>query len=624
MEREIRMRELEIKEKEIAAQQALGVAAPFTRKGDQKYSKLPKFIEGQDPDVFLKSFEKLATLHKWAKSEWPVRIVPLLSGKALEAYSRLSDADGAESYQVAHKTESLVSDGAFKMKPQSGNNGGQTRGLQKDLGKRHLSYDCTEKKGTEKGKKGSFGLCVDKYKVLECVQRKDVDEGKLSGVAVNTNFDEGKGPGLEIVKGTVEGKPVSVLRDNGSSTVFVHGSLVEGMERTGKMKDIWLADGSVRNCEEVWINVTTPYISGSVLALVLDIPFADLVIGNYVNTSVPKDVCTEKVENGGNYIDQDTYQAVQTRVKKKQEDEKEEKIQVSIDKLNKHVTDNILPQVGKMYSRDELKLAKADDQSLNKVRSLVQENPGKQLSYFIMKSGILYREYVAPGEEEIYQVVLPQKYRAIVLELAHDIPLSGHLGIKKTRDRILHHYFWPDVPFRRITIDFFGPLPVTERINRYILVIVDCATRYPEAVALRSQDAETVVDSLMEVFSRVGFPEELLSDQGSNFKSSLMLEVCKLLTIEKKVSSVYHPQTNGMCEKFNGVLKRMLKAYASLEPKTRDKYLVYVLFAYREVPNDTTGFSPSELLYGRNVRGPLPVCLERTMGRTRGLQIICT
>ncbi|CAC5408900.1 unnamed protein product [Mytilus coruscus] len=202
MEREIRMRELEIKEKEIAVQQALGVAAPVTSK-DQKYSKLPKFIEGQDPDVFLKSFEKLATLHKWAKSEWPVRIVPLLSGKALEAYSLLSDADGgkdesfrefrvklerylaywcecesvgnsyeklldlmlreqllqtcskdlwlwvnehkpksahevvdlAESHQVAHKTESLVSDGAFKMKPQSGNNGGQTRGLQKDLGK---------------------------------------------------------------------------------------------------------------------------------------------------------------------------------------------------------------------------------------------------------------------------------------------------------------------------------------------------------------------------------------------------------------------------------------------------------------------------------------------------------
>ncbi|CAC5380410.1 unnamed protein product [Mytilus coruscus] len=291
------------------------------------------------------------------------------------------------------------------MKPQSGNNGGQTRGLQKDLGKRkdfrkpfmsqsnskpktcyichkqgHLSYDCTEKKGTEKGKKGSFGLCVDKDEVLECVQRKDVDEGKvvkLSGVAVNANFDEGKGPGLEIVKGTVEGKPVSVLRDIGSSTVFVLGSLVEGMERTGKMKDIWLADGSVRNCEEVWINVSTPYISGSVLALVLDIPFANLVIGNYVNTSVPKDVCTEKVENDGKNIDQDTCQAVQTRAKKKQEDEKEEKIQVSIDKLNEHVTDNILPQVGKMYSRDELKLAQADDKSLNKVRGLVQENPGQ-------------------------------------------------------------------------------------------------------------------------------------------------------------------------------------------------------------------------------------------------------
>jgi len=77
------------------------------------------------------------------------------------------------------------------------------------------------------------------------------------------------------------------------------------------------------------------------------------------------------------------------------------------------------------------------------------------------------------------------------------------------------------------------------------------------------------------------------------------------------VSSVYHPQTNGMCEKFNGVLKRMLKAYAVVEPKLWDKYLIYVLFAYREVPNETTGFSPFELLYGRNVRGPLSILKEQ-------------
>ena len=773
MATEIRMRELEIKEKEIVAQQALGMAP--SAKGDQKCSKLPKFIEGQDPDVFLKSFEKLAALHKWAKTEWPVRIVPLLSGKALEAYSRLSDTDSAdydkikdailkryeltaeayrekfrsttqdkdesfrefrvklerylahwcerekignsfdklldlmlreqllqtcskdlrlwvnehkpesaqevvelaESYQVAHKIENLVLDGSVK-KQQAGNFSSHNRGshvLQreqvrgKDFKKSftpqagskqktcfichkqgHMSYDCTERKGEGKGKKGNFGLCVEAERVKKIVNRDDCEQGnivKLSGVAVDADVDERKGSGLEIVKGTVEGKPVSVLRDTGSSTVFVHSSIVNGMERTGRMKDIWLADGSVRHCEEVWIDVSTPYISGVVLALVLNIPFADLVIGNYINTSIPKDVCTEKIEKEGKNLVTDACQAVQTRAQKKEDDKKEEKIQASIEKLDKLQTDGMVQQVSKLYSRDQLRIAQSEDTSLDKVRSLVQDYPGKQSSYFILKSGILYRIYVTPSEEEIHQIVLPQKYRSMVLELAHDIPLSGHLGIKKTRDRILQHYFWPgmfedvalyckscqicqlssskgksakvplvsippmDVPFRRIAIDFVGPLPLTERKNRYILVIVDCATRYPEAVALRSQDAETVVESLMEIFSRVGFPEELLSDQGSNFKSSLMVEVCRLLKVEKMVSSVYHPQTNGMCEKFNGVLKRMLKAYASLEPKTWDKYLVYVLFAYREVPNDTTGFSPFELLYGRNIRGPLSVLKEQ-------------
>jgi hypothetical protein len=83
-EREVKLKELEIRDKEV-------LTGGKEVKVTDRQPKLPKFVEGQDPDVFLKSFERLVTLHKFRKPEWAVRLVPLLSGKALEAYSRLHD-----------------------------------------------------------------------------------------------------------------------------------------------------------------------------------------------------------------------------------------------------------------------------------------------------------------------------------------------------------------------------------------------------------------------------------------------------------------------------------------------------------------------------------------------------
>ena len=111
----------------------------------------------------------------------------------------------------------------------------------------------------------------------------------------------------------------------------------------------------------------------------------------------------------------------------------------------------------------------------------------------------------------------------------------------------------------------------------------------------------------MGIFADMGFPKEILTDQGSNFMSELMKELCRLLKMSKLVSYPYHPQTNGLVEKFNGTLKKMLKAYAVKEPSKWDKHLPYVLFAYREVPNETTGFSPFEMLFARQVCGPLSI-----------------
>ena len=128
------------------------------------------------------------------------------------------------------------------------------------------------------------------------------------------------------------------------------------------------------------------------------------------------------------------------------------------------------------------------------------------------------------------------------------------------------------------------------------MTLVDYATRYPDAVALKSITTENVAEALLDVFSRLGFPEEVLSDMGTQFISDCMKELERLLCIKHTTTSPYHPQRNGLVEKFNGMLKTMLKRMCSDQPKQWHRYINALLFAYREVPQDTTVFSPFDLL----------------------------
>lgn len=150
-----------------------------------------------------------------------------------------------------------------------------------------------------------------------------------------------------------------------------------------------------------------------------------------------------------------------------------------------------------------------------------------------------------------------------------------------------------------------------------MLVVCDYATRYPEAVALRNIDAETIADELVTIFSRVGIPQEILTDQGANFTSHLLTELYRMLHIRPIRTTPYHPQTDGLVERFNQTLKHMLRrsvGKGGKDVKDWDTLLPYLLFAYREVPQFSTGFSPFELLYGHTVRGPLDILNESWQG----------
>ena len=130
-----------------------------------------------------------------------------------------------------------------------------------------------------------------------------------------------------------------------------------------------------------------------------------------------------------------------------------------------------------------------------------------------------------------------------------------------------------DEPFSCIAMDIIGPLPRSRAGHRYVLVVCDYATRYLEAVALRTIDAEAVAEELVKIFSRVGIPKEILTDQGSNFTSQLLVEVYRLLHVNAIRTSPYHPQTDGVVERFNQTLKGMVRKTACEEGKDWDCYI---------------------------------------------------
>ena len=272
----------------------------------------------------------------------------------------------------------------------------------------------------------------------------------------------------------------------------------------------------------------------------------------------------------------------------------------------------------------------------------------------------MYRQFTK-GNKLTLQLVIPESFREKVLRLAHETLMSGHLGIKKTMDRVLTEFFWPgvcgdvsrfckscdicqrtiqkgrvtkvplrklpliDTPFKRVAVDIVGPIePRSERKSRYILTMIDYATRYPEAVVLPGIETERVAEALVEMFSRVGIPDEMLTDCGSQFTAEVMKEVSRLLSLQQITTTPYHSICNGLIERFHMTLKQMLRRMCAERPKDWDKYLPALLFAIREVPQESLGFSPFELLYGRNVKGPMAILRELWSGEAPDEQVLST
>lgn len=169
-------------------------------------------------------------------------------------------------------------------------------------------------------------------------------------------------------------------------------------------------------------------------------------------------------------------------------------------------------------------------------------------------------------------------------------------------------------PFERIATDIAGPFPTTERGNRYILVVGDYFTKLTEAYPVGNITAETVADVMFRAWiKRYGCPVEVHSDQGRQYESTLFLELCRMLQINKTRTTPLHPRSDGMIERMNRTIQDMLSKYIKSHQKDWDLQLDYVTLAYNSTPHESTGLSPHKMVFGREIKLPLDVMADNVV-----------
>lgn len=158
-------------------------------------------------------------------------------------------------------------------------------------------------------------------------------------------------------------------------------------------------------------------------------------------------------------------------------------------------------------------------------------------------------------------------------------------------------------PWEIVSCDIMGPFPRSPKGNRYLLVVTDHFSKWVELHPLRQLSSRTIWDKLRDTFTRFGFCSQLISDNASYFTSKVFEDCSTTLGIQHKCTTPYHPQAN-IAERVNRNLKAMLVVYTERH-KDWDNYIPEMAFATRTTENRTTGFTPSQINFGRELRFPL-------------------
>ena len=400
-----------------------------------------------------------------------------------------------------------------------------------------------------------------------------------------------KDKNLVVSKGSVEGKTVTAMLDGGSTTCVVAKYLVKPEHYTGNHVTLKLVNGYVANMPEVKVNIDTPWCKGTVLAAVCKNPVYDLVVGG-INFTDPglhnmQSQHSMKTSPAKNQTKISPAECEDTPITDEKtadditdspgEDVVAATTRAQAQRSEKHNRPLKVSNINDFVSPSEFVKCQEKDKTLNSIRNYIVTkktftSKGRK-SKFVRKNNRMYRVTEHKGVVK-EQLIVPREYRRQVFKLGHEGIMSGHMGHKKTLDRVQGTFFWPgmvseisrwckscdvcqrtvdrgrvrpgklksmpiiDVPFSRVGVDIVGPItPRASNGARYILTLIDFSTRYAEAIPMNNIEATTVADALIDIYSRVGIPNEVLSDRGSQFTSGMMEEVNRLLAITQQTWS---------------------------------------------------------------------------------------
>ena len=254
---------------------------------------------------------------------------------------------------------------------------------------------------------------------------------------------------------------------------------------------------------------------------------------------------------------------------------------------------------------------------------------------------VLYRKSFSDNstsKKTLWQLVVPKLFRERALLSCHDD--VGHQGILRTLSLLRERFYWPRMqeeatqhvlkcsrclrrknppqvaplqpilvtqPLELVHMDYLSLEPSKGNIEN-VLVITDHFTRYALAYPSKAQTAQATARILWDNFiCHYGFPEKFISDQGRNFESDLIKELCKIAGVKKVHTTPYHPQGNGQCERFNSTLCNMLGTLSEEEKSDWKSHLGCMTHAYNCTKHASTTYSPYYLMFGRHPRLPIDV-----------------
>ena len=229
---------------------------------------------------------------------------------------------------------------------------------------------------------------------------------------------------MSTVQGFEGEKPVEVLRDTGCSGVIVSKDLVPESAYTGRSQTMVMVDYSSKMVPEVKVSIDTPYYKGEVLALCVEKPLVGLIIGNIPGAR-------ERNNPDINWV---PALAVQTRAHAKQEGV-----------TSKLKTPSIIDRT---ITPAQVSKAQKDDVSLTTTRSRCEANETIGKATFFKRNDLLYRKFSSPNVEQgkiFEQLIVPEQYLELVMQLAHESILTGHLSVTSSVHKVLSEYYWPGI-----------------------------------------------------------------------------------------------------------------------------------------------------------------------------------